>query len=382
MKIKQEQQARGVTCITAYDGDKAVSYVKVWLEYMYYGSTVLSCGAVGEVYTDEAYRGRGLAKELMLQSFAWMERKKCDIAFLYGIPGFYKKLGYATVFPYYGAHIDNWYQQFTTVDGLRCRKYRNSDLPGVMKVYNKENKGQSGSYRRSQKYWQEHSIKIGLQHCLVCVDKKNNVRAYAIIKEDKSLLKNMFSARYMSRPNEQETLAALETAAYDTQAAQALLNGLQKHAEKQLKRHCVLLTPPNRLCAQVTFQAGGKLSSAQTPGGMQARFIHFTQAMKKMQKTWQINIQQSAFVTKNAQLKMRTDMGDIQVVVKNAICDVQTGFTGKADLECSAQELIAMLFNYPPAKNFGGTAGALFTTLCQQDKNCAWPMDERFMEWE
>ncbi|NRA37739.1 MAG: GNAT family N-acetyltransferase [Planctomycetes bacterium] len=382
MKIQLEKQQRGVTRIAAYDGKKLISMVKVWVDYMYFGSAVLHCGVVGEVFTDEAYRGRGLAKELMLESFAWMEKKQCDIAFLYGIPVFYQRIGYAPVFPYYAAHIDNWHQSFPAIDSYRCRKYRNDDLAGVMKVYNKENKGQTGSFRRSQKYWQEHSIKVALKSTLVCVDKNNTVCAYAIIKEEKSKLKNMFSARFMARPNEKESLDILESAAVNKTAAQALLHGLQKRSAKLEKQHCTVLTPHNRLCAQEIFAAGGKLSSAQSPGGMQARFINFDQAMKKMGKAWQAKIQDSAFATQDAQLKIKSDMGDISIQVKKGVCDVQTGFQGKADLECTAQDLIASLFNYPPTENFGGTAGALFTTLCQQDTNCAWAMDERFMEWE
>jgi len=79
--------------------NKDVSSLRIVDVKIMIGESVIDTGGIASVRTDDAYRYKGYARQVLNESIRIMTDRGFDISMLFGIYDFYHKFGYATVFP-------------------------------------------------------------------------------------------------------------------------------------------------------------------------------------------------------------------------------------------------------------------------------------------
>ena len=149
-------------CFVAVDGNRIVSTLQVFRKAVRLGPAVVQVGGVGNVFTMEAYRTRGLASHLLTQAVESMAAHGFDLSLLF-----------ATRLAFYGRH--GWQSHVrhlvfieparVPADGpYRIERFCASDLPAVMRVYQQYTAGLTGPTARDEGYWQGQLHYAGNPH--------------------------------------------------------------------------------------------------------------------------------------------------------------------------------------------------------------------------
>ena len=114
------------------------------------GSTWVRMGGVASVRVSPAQRGRGYGRRLMEEAVAYMRREGYVVSILFGIPGFYHRIGYATVLP--AKSLIRVRTQ--AAEALRelspVRAARQGDEKTLLAIYNEETGERNGAAKRSE----------------------------------------------------------------------------------------------------------------------------------------------------------------------------------------------------------------------------------------
>jgi len=128
---------------------RSVSRTFIIHRLMRLGGAVLRTGGIGGVGTDEAFRHRGLARQVLERCVEVMAREAYDASFLFGIQDFYHRFGFATCMAEHEVSVATAAAQ--RVDRrLRLRPVRRVDLPALVRLYNRENGQRTISCVRSR----------------------------------------------------------------------------------------------------------------------------------------------------------------------------------------------------------------------------------------
>ena len=149
-------------CFVAVDGGRIVSTLQVFRKEVQLSTTVVSVGGVGNVFTTEAYRRRGLAFHLLTLAVDAMETHGFDLSLLF-----------ATRLAFYGRH--GWRSHVrrllfiepgsvSAAGPYRIDRFCSADLPAVMQVYDRYTAARVGPTRRDARYWQGQLHYAGNPH--------------------------------------------------------------------------------------------------------------------------------------------------------------------------------------------------------------------------
>ncbi len=114
------------------------------------GSTWLRMGGVASVRVSPAHRGRGYGRRLMEDAVAYMCREGYLVSILFGIPGFYHRIGYATVLPAKSLIRVRTQAAEALGELLPVREAGQADSKALLAIYNEETRGRSGAAKRSE----------------------------------------------------------------------------------------------------------------------------------------------------------------------------------------------------------------------------------------
>jgi GNAT superfamily N-acetyltransferase len=139
-------------CFVAVDRGRIVSTLQVFRKAVQLDTAVVSVAGVGNVFTTEAYRTRGLASHLLTRAVDAMEAHGFDLSLLF-----------ATRLAFYGRH--GWRSHVrhllfiepaavSAAGPYRIDRFTPTDLPAVMQVYDRYTAGRVGPTRRDATYWQ------------------------------------------------------------------------------------------------------------------------------------------------------------------------------------------------------------------------------------
>jgi len=228
-------------------------------QWIQIGGAPVKAGIVGHVFTAEDRRGQGLGRRIMDASLERMRAKRCPISFLFGIPKYYIKLGYAVIQHYYATMLACG-QPLAMPPGFSSRRYAAADLPAVMRIYRACNRFRTGTFVRGKALWESATGAARLLDGSLCaVDARGKLKGYAKIGAamNPAEPKPMFHARYMAREGLEDVLVVPEAAAVDAAAAQALLAALYEEAARQGRGRMLFLGPPDHELAQAMYGCGG-----------------------------------------------------------------------------------------------------------------------------
>ncbi|MFH1568265.1 MAG: GNAT family N-acetyltransferase, partial [Gemmatimonadota bacterium] len=112
---------------------------------------VLRVGGIGGVGTEEEYRRRGLARQVLERCVELMTREGYDASFLFGIQDFYHRFGFATCMAEQELVIDTVAAR-RAEKRLRVRPMRRNDLPSLVRIYNRDNAERTASCVRPRSW--------------------------------------------------------------------------------------------------------------------------------------------------------------------------------------------------------------------------------------
>ncbi len=342
------------------------------------GCVPVKAGIVGHVHTVEDRRGQGIGRRVMEGAHRRMAAKGCQIAFLFGIPRFYLKLGYAVVQNYYATMWDFGRHRVELPARHRCRRYRPGDLGAVMKIYRTSNRFRTGSFVRGRSDWlSDKRVGKYLSESLCAVGPRGGVRGYAKLgdRRDPAGRTPFFHARYMAPEGLDGVLVVPEAGALDEGAAAALLAGLRAEASKTSRSRVLFLGPPDHELSRAMYGVGAQHRQAVVPdGGAQARILDLGGLFKLLGKEFTRRCRESAFGDADGRLSISTDVGCVSLRVRRG--EVAVAPARRGALEIPAQKLIQHLFGFcdPPA--LPGRAGALARGLFPRQFSHSWPLDE------
>ena len=116
------------------------------------GSARLRTAGVGVVFTHPDYRKKGYLLRTANESLAAAREDGYAISVLFGIPGFYDKLGYCTVWPQQSYHLALAAMP-RDKPALKPRAYRTADFKHVCAFYNRSAAALSGTAVRPTYTW-------------------------------------------------------------------------------------------------------------------------------------------------------------------------------------------------------------------------------------
>lgn len=139
-------------CFVATDQGRVVSTLQVFRKPVRLNGAVVQVGGVGNVFTTEAYRERGVASQLLTRAVAAMDEHGFDLSLLFAVRlAFYGHLGWQS----HLRHLVFIEPAKVPSDGpFAIAPFAASDLDAVMAIYDSYNAGFSGPTVRDSRYWQ------------------------------------------------------------------------------------------------------------------------------------------------------------------------------------------------------------------------------------
>ncbi len=150
--FRHDPNFRDDLCFVAVDGGRIVSTLQVFRKRVRINGAVLEVGGVGNVFTTEAYRERGVASVLLNQAIAAMDAHQFDLSLLFAVRLlFYSRHGWRS-------HVRHLlFVDPAAVDAAGpydVTAFAPADLDAVMDIYERYSARLNGSTVRDLTYWQ------------------------------------------------------------------------------------------------------------------------------------------------------------------------------------------------------------------------------------
>jgi len=150
--FRHDPSFRDDLCFVAVSGDRLVSTLQVFTKHVRLDGRVLTVAGVGNVYTDPAYRRRGLAPALLARAIDAMEREQFDLSLLfatrlelYGALGWRSHARHLSFIQPGGGALSGAYR-LEPFDAAR-------DLAAVTALYDTHCRAVTGTTVRDLAYW-------------------------------------------------------------------------------------------------------------------------------------------------------------------------------------------------------------------------------------
>jgi len=149
--FRNDPSFRDDLCFVAVDNGRIVSTLQVFSKRIRVNGAVLEVGGVGNVFTTQRYRERGLASALLTRAIETMDEVGFDLSLLFAVRLlFYSRHGWQS-------HLRHLlFVDAADVDGsgpYAIAPFAASDLPAVMDIYEQYNAGFNGPTVRDLTYW-------------------------------------------------------------------------------------------------------------------------------------------------------------------------------------------------------------------------------------
>ena len=172
--------------IELLDGGKSISRLWIVDRTMRIGGSQVKLGGISSTGTEDAFRGEGVAAQVMDAALKLMEREGYDATLLHGIPDLHPRFGYSTCMPEYGIRIATLNAE-RAPGPLALRSFQESDIPAIARIYNGENAWRAGTAVRDAETWKGFSRSVGLRmkpSIRVTVDGRDRVTGYVVFDDD------------------------------------------------------------------------------------------------------------------------------------------------------------------------------------------------------
>jgi len=154
---------------------RIVSTFRIFSLSIRIGCVTVPIGGINNVCTHPRHRKKGYMRDLLEDGIEHVRRSGTPISMLHGIPNFYYKFGYASVGCDYKLTLQT--RTLTALrKSLRVRKARQTDLPGMKRLYDDTYAERTCALARDEKAWSR--LRSELKRVRVIVDGSNRIRGY------------------------------------------------------------------------------------------------------------------------------------------------------------------------------------------------------------
>ena len=178
----RETKKLGGWQVELVDGSTTLSWCSIVNRQMRIGTARVSVGGIGGVGTLREHRRKGYSRRVMERAMEVVEREGYDISFLHGIQNFYHRFGFVTCMPEHSFSLDTRDAE-RAVGKSHLRRMRDSDLPQIVRLYNRDNNRRTGSAVRRLGTWRGFVIGTWWSRpagTRVVVDGRDRVLGYVV----------------------------------------------------------------------------------------------------------------------------------------------------------------------------------------------------------
>lgn len=163
----------------AFHDDRVVATCMAYSRVMRMGRARLPVACIGAVATDADYRRQGIASALMCDAIAYARGRKDALLLLDGIPGFYRRFGYANVFDPVWHAIEQKEALALEPSPYTVRRVEPGDYPALLGLYERHHSTRPGGFVRALERWERDlAITPPDRRPPVVVDASGRLRGY------------------------------------------------------------------------------------------------------------------------------------------------------------------------------------------------------------
>lgn len=156
--------------------DKIICHALTLRRTLRYGNQRLRVIAIGEVFTQPAYRGQGYATQLLQDTLTYVVEQGAHLALLRDTTGFFDRFGFSPVWPEY-------YMTFSADQASRLpvrmqlHAPQREHIPAMMALYDRHWSGRV-SYIRTPEQWAWRLLSEADQQIIVALNREGDVCGY------------------------------------------------------------------------------------------------------------------------------------------------------------------------------------------------------------
>lgn len=325
-----------------YNNVKASSLILFDYEFTY-NTAVLRMGGIAGVQTAKEFRNQGFASKLMKATIDWMAQEQYDCSFLYGIPDFYWRYGYATVLTHGSTRVLVRSGELAPKGEFRVREMRKSDIPAIRQLYNENSRHRMCSIIRTE-HWKgfpRGSDWDRTAECLVVESPTGSLEGYVVYDSDT------------------EEFIVVEVETRDPRAQYAILHSLCQIGIARREKEFEYVGPTSHPFAVFCRRFGSTHSDeVERYGFGMGRLIHITTffgsiAPELSRRSWLLPEGPSQVIT------FVTDIGECSLEVRKGSVRVVSPppDTPRVTIACSQMELTRLVFGVVDYDTFSVSDG-------------------------
>jgi GNAT superfamily N-acetyltransferase len=343
---------------------RSLSHLVVDPQVVRYGAAMLRVDQLGDVWTEEACRGRGYARRLITDAVAHMQRGDGAFSLLYGIGDFYHRFGYATLGADYSVVLREAGRGATLPDGWMVRALEATDLPAIRRLYEASTRESTLAFvrRADAPIWATLAATARQQRddtCRVVVDPQGNVGAY--LWEGRGFwVVDLSQERWFP-----DDLAQGEAIAGSPAAADAALAAARQWAAEVAGRrgqrvravHCGA-APGSHVAAAAQYQEAEVHQTSWQSAGPQVRTLDTFRLLKGIEPELTRHVRRHGRLPASLRgaVRVQAETGAAAITVQPERVDVQPATTAAADspireITLAQTTLIRLVLGALPARD-------------------------------
>lgn len=307
-----------------------VSGLHLWPMPMRIGSCEVFLGGIGGVHTHPDHRKRGYASIVMAESVAWMREQGYDVSVLFGIPDFYHRWGFVTTLSSTMIEVPTRHADKAKRTS-RPRRFRKTDFPVAMRIYNRDNASRTASIIRRKSTWIPWRVGVEWRvppeiHLYTAGGRTVGVAGFCL---------------------RADRVDCCEVSATDPRAFGGILRHAADLAVERRVETLVFRVPLDHPFADFCREQGGAFRE-QVPrvaGGM-ARLINQTQCLKKIAPELTRRLGGSRLSGWSGGIDIATDLETTRLTVKRAKVSVGGRGRARVRLQLPQDRLTQLLFGW------------------------------------
>ncbi len=348
--------------VALYRGD-IVAATRITTDTIRIGEARLKMGGIGWVTTDGRFRGKGFARELLLDTQRYMAINNYHVSMLFGIPNFYHRYGFATALAEYATSVPVLEATSLTHSGYRLRKGKPGDIRALQKIHGLNDAETSCSLIRTAAHMTSLWERWGDVHVLT--NPSGKVFAY-----------------FLPRRTDEE-LCIDETGVANRAACAPLLHACAQYAAEEMQARMRFCGPPGHPLIQylLQYRSTHEMRVTRDQGGMMA-LANTAEALESMLPEWESRLMRSAAREFRTEVTLLVDGKPFRVRANRGALDVTPG-NGKNKVGLTAGELMHLLAGYRylgevlslRRRILTAEAKALLTAMFPKRTPYVWPAD-------
>ncbi|MCS7221014.1 MAG: GNAT family N-acetyltransferase [Anaerolineae bacterium] len=252
-------------------------------------------GGISALYTVPEARSQGHATALMKDALEFMRHSGFDVTVLYGMNHFYRRFGYAVVWPLSRLQVPR--REARTLGGsCALRPVSSKDVPTLVNLYEQAWERRPGALIRTESYWRW--LLQTQRSWWVATDRRQAVRGYAVVSDQ--------------RPHE-----VIELVAADAETAFALIGHVAGQAPEDAGSLQIIAIRDDPLVSWLRRACHVTLIEETAPeGGWMARFIDLYSAFSKLSEELNARFLRSALRDWRGRVNLETELGTIALACR------------------------------------------------------------------